>query len=107
MLRIGARATEDEAHGRALEAKGRAQPVLQEALVAKMYQLGVVDKKDERRRIGRGLRHIFDLEQLALARQGRGLTQRRLGRFIELSGGGTLLALCLDTQRPVDDLVNP
>src|SRR5207248_9004669 len=105
-LLLIARATEDKAQGRACEAKGLTQPVLQEALVAEMDQLGVVDKKDECRRIGRSLRHIFDLEQPALARQGWMLAQRRLDRGIELGGGDTLLALFLDTQCLLDDLVD-
>ena len=70
-----AAAAEDQPDRRALEAEGLAQPILQEAFVPEVDQLGVVDEEDEGRRVGIRLRDVAYLQQLTLCRPAAGASR--------------------------------
>ena len=71
--------TDDDSDRRTRKTKGLAQIVLQVALIGEVEELDVVAEEDEGGGRDRDLRHIVDLESLALVRGGLNL-HRCLGK---------------------------
>src|SRR6185437_410884 len=62
--------TEDELERRAGKAEGAAQLVLQEAAVAEVDELRIIDEENEGGRVHARLRRVEDLERLAALHRG-------------------------------------
>ena len=91
--------SDNKSYGRAVKAKGLAQTVLKISLIGEVEEIGIVTEDNEGRRSYRYLRHIVDLESLAL-----------VGRRLGLCGGiveHVVEHTCRDTHgRLVMDIVD-